>query len=310
MKDSVTIVIVTYNGMQWLPKTLASIPSESKIVVVDNNSTDNTVAFAKENFPQITVLENEENLGFGQANNIGISYALRRGAEYVFLMNQDAYLQEGCVAKLIEVLRNHTGLGVLSPVHLNGKGTRLDKNFSVYVGQPHNADFYSDHILNKELDSFYEVPFVNAAGWLLPKSTLNKVGGFDPLFFHYGEDDNYCQRLRYHNLKIGVVPNVYIYHDREDRAIEDPAPQSRLWKMQSERQLKLFYADVNTQFIDDIPKRIKKLRFRRKKAILRGKWTHARRLKEEQERFERLYPKLRASIETNKKVGPHYLNFI
>src|SRR5690606_5865627 len=59
--------------------------------------------------------------------------------------------------------------------------------------------------------------FVCAAAWLIPRNTLKVVGGFSPTFFHYGEDDNYCQRVLYFNLKIGICPDARIFHDREDR---------------------------------------------------------------------------------------------
>lgn len=85
--------------MQWLQKCLDSCKGY-QVIIVDNNSTDGTVSFIKENFPNIHLIPQTENLGFGQANNIGIKYALEQRAEYVFLLNQDAYLQEGCLGNL------------------------------------------------------------------------------------------------------------------------------------------------------------------------------------------------------------------
>ena len=74
----VYIIIVTYNAMQWLSKTLSSIPAEFSVVIVDNNSSDKTLDFINNNYQQITVLPQSENLGFGKANNLGISYALNK----------------------------------------------------------------------------------------------------------------------------------------------------------------------------------------------------------------------------------------
>jgi GT2 family glycosyltransferase len=59
--------------------------------------------------------------------------------------------------------------------------------------------------------------FVNAAAWMMTRECVEKVGGFSPSFFHYGEDDNYTQRLQFHKLKLGVLPTSRIYHDREQR---------------------------------------------------------------------------------------------
>jgi len=141
----VRIIIVTYNAMPWLFKCLESTKPFS-VVVIDNNSTDETVRFIKENYPSITILAQKENLGFGQANNIGMSYALKHGADYVFLLNQDAYLENDTIEKLIEVHRKDENFGVLSPIHLNGKGDRLDQNFSNYLNYNANPDFYSDFV--------------------------------------------------------------------------------------------------------------------------------------------------------------------
>src|SRR5690606_23565222 len=108
------VIIVTYNGMPWIQKCLASC-KDHQIVVVDNNSTDGTVAFINENFAKVQLMPQKENLGFGQANNIGIAYALEQGAVYVFLLNQDAYLQADCIEKLIQVHSHNKYYGILSP---------------------------------------------------------------------------------------------------------------------------------------------------------------------------------------------------
>src|SRR5690606_28048723 len=86
-------VIVTYNGMKWIGDCLESLCQSSilsNVIIVDNNSEDNTVGYLKEKFPEAVILPQNQNLGFGKANNLGISYALENGADFVFLFNQDA----------------------------------------------------------------------------------------------------------------------------------------------------------------------------------------------------------------------------
>ena len=210
MNSKVSVIIVTYNAIPWLNKCLGSIDFDQyKVVVVDNCSKDETVTFIRNNYPSVKLFPEQENLGFGQGNNKGISYALQQGAERVFLLNQDAYLIHDCLEQLINLQKKHPDYGILSPVHTNATVTRLDRNFSIYVRFDRNPDFYSDHVLSNELDEVYEVPYVNAAGWLISKECLMTVGGFDPIFFHYGEDDNFCQRVHYHSYKIGVVPKLF-----------------------------------------------------------------------------------------------------
>jgi GT2 family glycosyltransferase len=237
------IIIVTYNGKPWIEKCLASCGS-NPVVMIDNNSKDDTVDFVKENFPSVIILEQEENLGFGAANNLGMRYALDHKADAVFLLNQDAYLRPGCLQNLWKTHQEFPAYGLLSPIHLNGDGTRLDHNFSNYVNYNSNADFYGDSILQK-LKRIYEVPFVNAAGWFLPRQTLLSIGGFDPMFYHYGEDDHYCQRLRYHNLKIGVVPDTYLLHDRENRKNQAVIMFTPSYYKQEERFFKNQFGNLN-----------------------------------------------------------------
>ena len=146
-------------------------------------------------------MKQESNLGFGKANNLGISYALNNSCDYVFLLNQDAYLEKDVIDRMLAVHKKNTDYGVLSPIHLNGEGNKLDKNFSNYINYNGNPYLYLD-ALKGETKEIYEVPFVNAAAWLIPAATLKIIGGFDPLFFHYGEDNNYCQRaLQFHVIK-------------------------------------------------------------------------------------------------------------
>lgn len=217
----IDIIIVTYNGMQWIERCLRSVLNSSvfgSVIVVDNYSEDGTVDYIKANFPEVILLEQNENLGFGKANNIGIKRAYESGAYYFFLLNQDVYVERGTIEELINAHQKEPQYGIVSPVHLNGNGDALDFNFSKFISPARCGKLYSDMFLNKVQNRIYETEFVNAAGWLLSKKCIETVGGFNPSFFHYAEDDNYVQRTRFHQLKIGVLPNAIIYHDREDRS--------------------------------------------------------------------------------------------
>lgn len=301
------VIIATYNAMPWLSKCLEST-KPFNVVVVDNNSTDETVKFVKENYPSITILPQKENLGFGQANNIGMSYALKQGVDFVFLLNQDAYLESNTIEKLIEVHKKSDNFGVLSPIHLNGKGDRLDQNFSNYLNYGANPDFYSDFVLKKPLPTVYEVPFVNAAGWLISKDCLEAVGGFDPLFFHYGEDDNYCQRLKYHCFKIGVVPHVVIKHDRETRVFKQDQDGEKRTFSKQERAIKLKYANINTDDISEVKNRIKKNHKAAIKSFIKLRFKACKFYRMEAAMLKKIYPAIEKSRLLNIVEGSTYLD--
>lgn len=213
-------IIVTYNGMQWIRQCIDSLLTSSHltiILVIDNGSTDETVPFLRATYPQVYVHVTGKNLGFGQANNIGIRKALQEGAEHIFLLNQDAWVEPETIAKLVLAQQQHPNIGIASPVHLNGTGSAPDLYFLQYVRESTDQVTESSLLDRKVTQQLIPCAFINAAAWLLSRECLLKVGGFDRIFFHYGEDRNYCQRVRYHGFDIAVVTGSFIYHDREQR---------------------------------------------------------------------------------------------
>lgn len=216
----VAVVIVTYNPKKWIEKCLDSLLKGSipvDILIIDNNSADGFQEIINSNYPQVELLQCTHNLGFGAANNIGIKKAYDNSADFVFLLNQDAWVQSDTIEKLILAQQKEPEFGIVSPMHLNGKGDQLDYNFSNYIIPFQCKGLYSDIYLNKVKSSIYLVNFVNAAGWLLSRKCIETVGGFSPSFFHYGEDDNYVERVYFHQLKVGVLAAAMLFHDREER---------------------------------------------------------------------------------------------
>lgn len=217
MNNLCVAVIATYNGMQWIDTCLKSLQDHApdvEIIAVDNASSDDTADYISDTYPNVILHSSDTNLGFGRANNIGIKRALDMGAEYVFLLNQDAKIENNAIQILVEIQQGNPEYGVLSPLHLNRDGDHLDDGFINYAGPQYAPDLLNDLCLNKR-NPVYETSFVNAAAWLINRNCLTKVGGFDPIFFHYGEDYNFCERVYYHNMKVGIVPEARICHNRK-----------------------------------------------------------------------------------------------
>lgn len=293
--------------MKWLPKCLKSTKPYS-IIVVDNNSTDGTTDFIKSNHPDIIVRRQKKNRGFGQANNIGISMALNNGADYVFLLNQDAYLEKGCLDKLIQTHKNNKDYGILSPTHLNGSGTRLDVGFLNYVNYAGDIDFYSKYILSNSAKLIYDLPFVNAAGWLVSRECLKNIGGFDPIFFHYGEDVNFCQRVIYHGLKIGIVPDAKIFHDRENRNNKVVISESEEHFKIMERELKIKLANINRPWNDELANLILKRKEEWLNSLLKLKLNKVLLFQKEIILLQRLKREIQTSRKINMLRNYNYLN--
>lgn len=229
------IIIVTYNGKQWYDRCFGSLRSSNlpiQTIVVDNASSDDTVNFIKENYPEIILIESITNLGFGQANNKGIEYALRHDAEAVYLLNQDAWVEPNTFSELVRIHKLYPEFGILSPMHINATKTAIEKGLLNHIIKKTNVgELLLSDLFSGTTKDVYAISYVNAAGWLLPKSTLETVGGFDPIFFHYGEDDNYMQRVHFHGLKIGICIKSKMVHDRVINQYQSISllQQQRLW---------------------------------------------------------------------------------
>jgi GT2 family glycosyltransferase len=207
LKNNIAVIIVTFNGEKWIQKCLDSILNADcklQIFVVDNASTDGTIKLL-EDFKTIHVIESKINLGFGKANNLAVKKAMEAGFDTFFLLNQDTWIFEHTVSNLVQKMNENPNYGILSPLHYSANGIDLDSNFEKYYNNPATITSNSN-IKNTD--------FVNAAAWLVSKKCFEKVGLFDPVFSHYGEDRNFCNRVLYHNFEIGIVDNAKICHDR------------------------------------------------------------------------------------------------
>ncbi|WP_242155179.1 glycosyltransferase family 2 protein [Aestuariivivens sediminis] len=308
MNELVYIVIVAYNGTSWLRRCLESC-GDYPVVVVDNASTDGTVSLIEKGYPKVSLIKQTENLGFGQANNIGIRYALNQGAESVFLLNQDAYLEDNALERLVAFQKVNSNYWIVSPLHITPDKKRLDKQFSYYMTYDKSPTFYSDFVLSNTIQEVYDVPFVNAAAWLLSRTCLQMVGGFDPIFFHYGEDENYCQRVLFHGGHIGVLPQAKVIHDREDRPPKPMKPFSRVYYEHKLKNFKIQQANVNTFDVSLLNKKISAYNKQMVKSLCMGRFKHLKGLKQEQQLFMKAKRDILKSVERNRQTGATYLNY-
>jgi len=104
-------IVITYNGEQWVDKCFKSLVNSNIVnhhmLAIDNGSTDNTLQLIRQNYPTVEIIETGQNLGFGKANNIGMRKAIGANADYVFLLNQDAWVQENTISQLVAFAEKH-----------------------------------------------------------------------------------------------------------------------------------------------------------------------------------------------------------
>ena len=216
----ILVIVVTYNGMKWIERCLDSVVKSNTamdLFIVDNGSTDGTQEFITSNYKSIKFYQSPENLGFGKANNLGIKYAADNNYNYVYLLNQDAWLMPDTVDELLKAHAENPAYGILSPFQAEANMKNLDSNFLRFTCSYESNPHIISSLFFNNRDRVYEVESVMAAHWMVSKECFCKVGGFSSTFKHYGEDDNYIHRAKYHNFKIGIVPSAVAIHDREHR---------------------------------------------------------------------------------------------
>ena len=233
----ILVIVVTYNGLRWLDRCLGSVRASevpADLYVWDNDSTDGTPDFVQSRYPEAKLVRSADNLFFAEANNMGMRYALEKGYVYVYLLNQDAWLAPDALRTLVAASQSHPEYAVLSPLQMTDGFQELDTQFDHIVQAQGGIRFqnlcHPRH--HKREGPIWEgsrsddfgsvcppvpVPRVMAAHWLVPSKALEKVGLFDKLFPLYGNDDNWCDRARYHGFKIGIVPEAKAVHDRAKR---------------------------------------------------------------------------------------------
>ena len=200
MNELVSIIIVNYNGKKWLKECFNSIRSQTyknfEVVLVDNNSCDNSVNFIQENYPEIKIVKNKENHGFGVANNIGVENC---NGGSLFFLNNDTILEYNTLDKIVEYKKDNN-LNIVGPRILN-----FEKK-DIYAGRKLSIDCTGYLGWGKE--TFY----IEGCALMISKDDFLRLGGFDRKYFMYSEDIDLCWRANLRGMKIGICNNVSIIH--------------------------------------------------------------------------------------------------
>ncbi|TSC94884.1 MAG: Glycosyl transferase family protein [Candidatus Berkelbacteria bacterium Athens1014_28] len=220
------VVVLNYNGKRTLMECLRSVfdcdYSNFEVVLVDNNSTDGSFETAKTKYPKIHFIKNSKNIGFGAGNNIGIRFSLEKMADFVFLLNNDAYLEKSTLSILTEEAQKNPSSGILNPLILN----KSDDSIWFSGG---NIDWlrmraYHLHAPQKALDTF-KTAYATGCAMLVKKDVYKKIGLFDENFFLYYEDADFSVRAKRKGFTILVVPRSTVWHDEQSTN----SPQKLYW---------------------------------------------------------------------------------
>ena len=229
------ILIVSYNSrsdletvLRSLTETAPTVPHE--IVVVDNASTDSTPAYIRERWPGVRLIASESNLGFAQANNLGIR---NTSSELVLLVNPDTIVSGSDVDRLVSVLESQPDVAVVGPRIVDGMG-RAELSFGAMIspwaelrqkilvrGNDRGVSPITA-IVDRMTRRTRRVDWVSGACLLIRRQDLDQVGGFDPRFFMYAEDVDLCAAVRAQGRSVLFSAEPQVVHLRGRSGVAAP----------------------------------------------------------------------------------------
>ncbi len=242
---TLSVIIVSYNVRDFLGQAITSLKKalrniEHEIFVVDNASSDGTVELVEKRFPDVKLIANTENFGFGKANNQAIQQSK---GDYLCVINPDTIVQEDTFTTLLSFFDTYPDAGALTCKILNPDGTlqlacrrsfptpwvAFTKISGLANLFPKSRLFGRYNLTYLDPEQFYEVEAISGSFMLVRKETVDKVGGFDEDFFMYGEDLDWCYRIRQGGYKIYYVPDTQIIHFKGESSKKSPLAQRKLF---------------------------------------------------------------------------------
>ncbi|MFD0963038.1 glycosyltransferase family 2 protein [Pseudofulvibacter geojedonensis] len=231
-----SVIILNYNVCSFLELCIKSVKSaieniEAEIIVIDNNSPDDSCSMVKKLFPEITLIENKENVGFAKANNQGV--AIAKG-EYVCILNPDTVVANNTFTEILTFAKTKQNLGIIGCRLIDGTGAFLPESkrevptpiVSLKKMLGLSESYYASNVQESDVA---KVPILVGAFMLMKKEVYEEVNGFDETYFMYGEDID----LSYTILKAGYTNYYYgktsVIHYKGESTLKDATYANRFY---------------------------------------------------------------------------------
>ncbi len=234
MKNSInlSVIIVNYNVRHFLETCILSIIEASKnmtveIIVIDNNSSDDSCKVLKKTYPEVKLIKNKKNYGFSTANNQGVKIAK---GEYLLVLNPDTIVAEDTFEKLITLSKSRINLGIIGVKLVDGSGNFLPEskrgiptpkvsfNKLFRISSKQTGKYYATHLEENESGI---VDVLVGAFMFLKKSVYNEVNGFDEDYFMYGEDIDLCYKILNKGYQNYYFSNTQVIHFKGESTKKD-----------------------------------------------------------------------------------------
>ncbi|GBD86462.1 N-acetylglucosaminyl-diphospho-decaprenol L-rhamnosyltransferase [bacterium BMS3Abin03] len=242
---NLSIIIVNYNVKEFLQNLLHSIEKASsgiskEIIIVDNASDDGSVELIREKFPDVKLIVNKKNLGFGKANNQALKIAK---GDFMLMLNPDTLVSEDTFDKMIGFFNSNPEAGLAGCKILNPDGslqlacrrsfpgpwTSFTKVTGLSRLFPKNKLFARYNLTYLDENKSYEVDAISGSFMMMRREVYEKVGGFDEQFFMYGEDLDLCYRIQKAGYKVFYVHSTQIIHYKGESTKRSSLDETRVF---------------------------------------------------------------------------------
>jgi GT2 family glycosyltransferase len=224
----ISVVILNYNVRYFLEQCILSVQYSLKnldgeIIVIDNNSEDDSCAMVKQRFPNITLIQNKDNVGFSKANNQAVKVAT---GEYICILNPDTAVAENTFSKCLDYAETIDNLGAIGVYLMDGTGNFLPESkrniptpkVSMLKLLGFDKKYYAGHIGNNEKGS---VAVLAGAFMFLKRQVYNEVGGFDEDYFMFGEDIDLSFKITKAGYVNQYLGSVITLHYKGESTVRD-----------------------------------------------------------------------------------------
>ncbi len=240
-----SVIIVNYNVKHFLEQCLCSVEKaiatiDAEVIVVDNNSTDDSIGYLQPRFPSVQFIVNTTNIGFGKANNLAMAKAM---GKYLLLLNPDTIVPEDCFVKCMAFFEGHRECGALGVKMIDGGGRFLPESkrsfpsplTSFFKLAGLSSLFPTSKLFNRYALGFlsangnHEVDVLCGAFFMMSKQVALETKGFDPAFFMYGEDIDLSYRIQKLGFKNYYFSGSCIVHFKGESAIQQTFKHNRIF---------------------------------------------------------------------------------
>jgi GT2 family glycosyltransferase len=214
----VYIIVLNWNSWNYTAECVLSLQKleypNYQIVLIDNASSDSSEQLLREHFPELPFLQTGSNLGYAGGNNCGITYALERNAEFIWILNNDTLVEVDTLQHLIDVMQNNVKAAACCPkIYYMGS-----ENEIAYAGG--NINYWRGAVKHRGLneidrgqyDQLIDVEFLTGSSLLVRSSVLEQTGLMLEEYFLFFEDVEWSLRFRRHNFELIFVPSAIVWH--------------------------------------------------------------------------------------------------